>query len=54
MPSKSFAKEVFIDFTNSVIHFFDNKSIINKSKLKRFWGTKAQAGNWNKNDWYFL
>ena len=51
---KSFVNEVLIDFINSVEHFFDNKLIINKSKLGRFWGMEAQVGNWINNDWYFL
>ena len=40
-----FENEVLIDFINFVIRFFDNKLIINKSILRKFWGMEAQAGN---------
>ena len=40
-----FGNEVLIDFINFVIRFFDNKLIINKSILRKFWVMEAQAGN---------
>ena len=45
-----FVNEVLIDFINSAIHFFDNKLIINKRKLRTSSGMEFQTENQNNND----